>query len=478
MEKIYFLTGSQYLYGEEALDSVRKDANAIVSFLNRHLKNVEVVLTDLCTQSDVIERIVKEANHDDSVIGLIGWMHTFSPSKMWIRGLKLLQKPYLHLHTQFNERIPYDTIDMDFMNLNQSAHGDKEHSHILARLHVPHAIAIGHYKDEKVVGQIQSFADVCRALSFSRGLNILRFGDNMRQVAVTDGDKVQAEINLGWSCDTYAVGDLVEKAASIPEEEVEKTYLELIERYELKTKDVHAVKVQVRYYLAMKAFLQEHNAKAFSNTFEDLYGMEQLPGLATQLLMDEGIGYAGEGDWKTAALDSVIMKLGEGREGTTGFMEDYTYDFAEERVLGAHMLEVSPRFAATRPSIEVHPLSIGGKKDPARLVFRGTTGEGYALSLIDMGTHFRLVAQGITLVAEERPMPNLPIASIQWKIKPNFQDGIKAWLLSGAAHHSVVTTQVTLDEIRLFAKLNDLELILIDDKLDLERLERELEGRD
>lgn len=389
MDKIYFLTGSQFLYGDDALLKVRNDAEKIASYFNAHLKNVEIIVTDLCTTSEAIETIIKRANYDDDVIGVMAWMHTFSPSKMWIRGLKLLQKPYLHLHTQANKEIPYPTIDMDFMNLNQSAHGDKEHSFILTRMHINREIAIGYYQDSSVLKKIQSWVDVIRAYKFSKHLNIVRFGDNMRDVAVTEGDKVEAEIVLGWSCNTYAVGDLVSKVAEITDDEVESTFHVLTKKYILNTENIHAVNEQIKYYLAMKKFFALHKASAFSNTFEDLYGMEELPGLATQLLMDEGIGYAGEGDWKTAALDAVIMKLAEGRKGATGFMEDYTYDFERECVLGAHMLEVSPRFAESTPKIEVHPLSIGGKQDPARLVFEGTQGDGYALSLIDLGTHFR-----------------------------------------------------------------------------------------
>lgn len=474
MDKIYFLTGSQFLYGDEALLKVRNDAEKIASYFNAHLKNVEIIVTDLCTTSEAIETIIKQANYDDDVIGVMAWMHTFSPSKMWIRGLKLLQKPYLHLHTQANKEIPYPTIDMDFMNLNQSAHGDKEHSFILTRMHINREIAIGYYQDSSVLKKIQSWVDVIRAYKFSKHLNIVRFGDNMRDVAVTEGDKVEAEIVLGWSCNTYAVGDLVSKVAEIKDEEVEATFHSLTKKYILNTENIHAVNEQIKYYLAMKKFFALHKASAFSNTFEDLYGMEELPGLATQLLMDEGIGYAGEGDWKTAALDAVIMKLAEGRKGATGFMEDYTYDFEKECVLGAHMLEVSPRFAETTPKIEVHPLSIGGKQDPARLVFEGTQGDGYALSLIDLGTHFRLIAQAITLIKEEESMPNLPVASIMWKIRPTFKDGVKAWLLAGGAHHSVVTTQVSLDEIKMLANLYNLELIVIDEHLDMSKFEREI----
>lgn len=475
MDKIVFVVGSQFLYGEDCLKSVLEDGRKIVSYLNSKIDNAEIVLAPLAVDSDTIESIVKKANADDEVLGLIGWMHTFSPSKMWIRGLKILQKPYLHLHTQANERIPYATIDMDFMNLNQSAHGDKEHAYILSRMGIPHAIVDGYYQEEQVVSEIRSWIDVVRAYRFSNHLNVVRFGDNMRDVAVTDGDKVDSQIRFGWSVNTYAVGDLVQEMAKVSDSDIEKTYSEILGKYVLATENIAAVKEQVRCYLAMKKFLAERKAKAFSNTFEDLYGMHHLPGLATQMLMDEGIGYAGEGDYKTAALDSIVMELAKGRKGATGFMEDYTYDYDREVVLGAHMLEVSPRFAKNQPRIEVHPLAIGNKEDPARLVFEGVEGEGYALSLIWLGNRYRLIALRISLVEETEKMPNLPVASIMWKIHPDFRKGLEAYLMAGGSHHTVVTTQVTKEEIQMLSSLYGIECLFIDETLDLERFQERLQ---
>ncbi len=462
MKTLYFVTGSQDLYGGETLKQVAKDTKEMVTFLNGKLGDVaEVVWKEAVITSESCIALMREASADADCVGVVAWMHTFSPAKMWIKGLQILNKPLCHLHTQCNERLPYDSIDMDFMNLNQAAHGDREFGFICTRLGVKRQIVVGYYRNETVVAQLRQFAEVAKALDFSRNLKVAMFGSNMRQVAVTDGDRVESQIRYGWEVNYYGIGDLAALKDKVTDAQIEEKLAEYRQAYVFKTQDMDAVKEQARYEIALDAFVEAHGVGAYTDTFEDLHGLEQLPGLATQRMQGKGIGFGAEGDYKTSALGAVLWKMAEGRQGATGFMEDYTYDMADGYVLGAHMLEVSPSFAATKPAVEVHPLGIGGKADPARLTFGGVQGEGVAVCMIDLGTHFRLVCANIELIAQPKPMPKLPVAQIMWTLKPNFEEGAKAWIEAGGGHHTVVSTALTADDIRLFARLTDTEIVVI-----------------
>ena len=473
--KLYFITGSQDLYGEKTLEQVAEDSRRIASCLDRALEGtISVEWKPTVRNAEEISRICREASSDDDCVGVITWMHTFSPAKMWIKGLQLLTKPLLHLHTQANERLPYDKIDMDFMNLNQSAHGDREFGFILARLHIQHEVAVGYYEDPEVVAQIRRFAEVAKAISFSRNLKVAMFGSNMREVSVTDGDRVESQIRYGWEVNYYGIGDLVQKVDEATVLEIDEKMAQYRSEYEMDAHISEAVREQARYEIALERFLSEGGFGAFTDTFQDLHGLKQLPGLATQRMMAKGYGFGAEGDYKTAALGAVLGKMAEGRNGATGFMEDYTYDFVDGLVLGAHMLEVSPVFAASKPKLEVHPLGIGGKNAPARLVFDGVCGNGIAVCMTDMGDRFRLIAAQIELVAQPKAMPNLPVARVMWTLKPDFKTGAAAWLYAGGGHHTVVSTALTMDDLRLFAKLTQTELIVIDETTNLQKLQSEL----
>ncbi len=462
MKKLYFITGSQDLYGDETLKQVAQDSKDMVKFLNEKLADtVSVEWKPTVINSESCIAVMQEANVDEDCVGVITWMHTFSPAKMWIKGLQLLRKPLCHLHTQANERLPYDSIDMDFMNLNQSAHGDREYGFICTRLGIKRQVVVGYYQHAEVVAQLKQFAQVAKALDFSRKLKVAMFGSNMRQVAVTDGDRVESQIHFGWEVNYYAIGDLVTLVRKVTDEQLDKKIAEYQAAYVIKTDNMDAVREQARYEIALDQFVAEHGVGAYTDTFEDLYGMEQLPGLATQRMQGKGIGFGGEGDYKTSAMNAVMWKMAEGRTGATGFMEDYTYDMGDRYVLGAHMLEVSPSFAATKPAIEVHPLGIGGKADPARLTFDGVTGDGIAVCMTDMGDRFRIICMNIELIKQPKPMPKLPVAQIMWKIKPSFEEGAKAWIEAGGGHHTVVSTALTAEDIKLFAKFTDTEIIVI-----------------
>jgi L-arabinose isomerase len=474
---LYFITGSQDLYGEETLRQVAEDGRLIAAYIGAHKANpVTVVWQPTVKNSEQILAVCQRANNDPACVGVIAWMHTFSPAKMWILGLTALQKPLLHLHTQANERLPYDAIDMDFMNLNQAAHGDREFGFITARLRLPRTVVVGYYKDEATLAQIFDFARVAATFAFSKTLKVARFGDNMRHVAVTEGDKVEAHIKFGWQVDYYGIGDLVAEIDAVKPRETDALVKEYAAVYDIKTDNLDAVREQAKYEIALKAFLDRGGYKAFTTNFEDLHGLKQLPGLAVQRLMSAGYGFGGEGDWKTAALNALLCYQNQGRPGATGFMEDYTYDLTpgKELVLGAHMLEVSPAFASTKPAVEVHPLGIGGKADPARLVFDGCVGGGYAVTIVDMGGRFRMIAAQIELVKQPKPMPKLPVARIMWRLKPDFKTGAAAWIYAGGAHHTVVTTQTSQDELYTLAKLLDIELVTIDDATKLPALQTAL----
>ena len=480
MKKVYFITGSQDLYGEDVLLQVAEDSKVIASYLNDKIGGVEIEYVSTVRDEKSCVEACKKASNDDDCIAVITWMHTFSPAKMWIKGLQFLTKPLLHFHTQANEKLPYDEIDMDFMNLNQTAHGGREYGFMCTRLGIKREVIVGYYQHKDVIEQIKKFIDVARAVDFSKNLNVAMFGSNMREVSVTDGDRVESQIKYGWNVNYYGIGDLVALVNAVTEDEVSAKIAEYNEIYVMNTDNLDAVKEQAKYEIALDKFLTSGNFGAYTDTFQDLHGMRQLPGLATQRMMAKGIGFGAEGDYKTAALNAIFCEMAKGRKGSTGFMEDYTYDFTkgEEVVLGAHMLEVSPDFASTKPKIEVHQLGIGGKEPPARLVFDGVEGDAVAVCMVDMGDRFRLICAAIELVKQPKEMPKLPVARIMWKLKPDHKTGAAAWIYAGGAHHTVVSTALTVEDVRLFAKLTDTELVVIDENTDLNALQRELEIND
>lgn len=467
-KEFWFVVGSQHLYGEEALREVKKHAQEMVDELNENGQlPYPIRLQELAVTADTITKIMKEVNYREEVAGVITWMHTFSPAKMWIRGTKLLQKPLLHLATQYNESIPWKTIDMDFMNLNQSAHGDREYGFINARLNKQNKIVVGYWKRPEIQKEIADWMDVAVAYNESFGIKVARFGDNMRNVGVTEGDKVEAQIQFGWTVDYFGIGDLVQVIDRVSDEEVEQLFEEYKELYtfdygdyEEKTWEEH-VKVQAQQEIGIRRFLEEGGYNAFTTNFEDLYGMKQLPGLAVQRLMAEGYGFAGEGDWKTAAIDRLLKIMARGKD--TGFMEDYTYELAsgQEAILESHMMEVDPTLAATKPRIVVSPLSMGDREDPARLVFDGKAGEGVVVSMADFGTHYKLLINEIEAFEPTTEAPNLPVARVLWKTKPNFHEGVHSWIQAGGGHHTVVSLNLTTDQIETWAKLVELETVVI-----------------
>ncbi|MGG5178545.1 L-arabinose isomerase [Bacillus sp. MM09(2025)] len=467
-KECWFIVGSQHLYGDEALQKVKADAQKMTDALNESgLLPYPVILQELAVSADQITKLMKEVNYRDEVVGVMTWMHTFSPAKMWIRGTNLLQKPLLHLVTQYHEKIPWDTIDMDYMNLHQSAHGDREYGYINARLNKQNQIVAGHWSKPDVQQQIADWMDVAAAYHESFQIKVARFGDNMRHVAVTEGDKIEAQIQLGWTVDYFGIGDLVKYVNAVEEAEVDALFAEYLTQYDVDygTYSVEewekSVKVQARYEIAIKRFLDEGGYNAFTTNFEDLHGMKQLPGLAVQRLMAKGYGFAGEGDWKTAALDRLLKVMSHHQ--STGFMEDYTYEMTsgQEAVLQSHMLEVDPALAHTKPVIVVSPLGIGNREDPARLVFDGKAGEGVVVSIADFGTHFKWLIQEVEAFEPEEVAPHLPVARVLWKIKPNFQDGVKAWIKQGGGHHTVVSLNLTVDQIVHFAKLVSAEYVVL-----------------
>ncbi len=466
MSKLYFIPGSQDLYGEECLRQVAADCREMVDFLNEKLKGtVEIELLPTVETAAICVEDMKKVVDDDDCVGIITWMHTFSPAKMWIKGLQLLNKPMLHLHTQFNEKLPYDKIDMDFMNLNQAAHGDREFGFILAKLGIRHEVVAGFYQQEQVIAKIRQFAEVAKAIALSKEMTVATFGNNMRDVAVTDGNRLECQIKYGWEVKYWGIGEIVDLVAELTEEEVDAKMAEYTDKYTMATDNIEAVREQAKYEVAFEKFIKKNKIGAFTDNFQDLHGLKQLPGLAAQSLMAKGIGFGPEGDYKTSAFSAVLMKMAEGREGATGFIEDYTYDLTpgRELELASHMLEVPASFALNKPEIQVHPLGIGGKDDPARLVFDGVTGEGIQVTLIDLGDHFRIICADIELVKQPEPMPNLPVARIMYRHKPNFEIGTAAWCYAGGAHHSVVSTALTREDIALFAKFTGTELITIGD---------------
>ncbi len=478
--EFWFVVGSQLLYGPEVLETVDKRAQEMAEKMSASLPYPLVYKVTAKSNAE-IANVVKEANFSDECAGIITWCHTFSPSKMWINGLVNLQKPWCHLATQYNIEIPNEEIDMDFMNLNQAAHGDREHGFIGARLRAARKIIAGHWQDEKLLCRLGDWMKAAVGVAVSKEMKVMRFGDNMREVAVTEGDKVEAQIKLGWQVNTWAVGDLVKEMNAVTDEQIDALMASYTADYDIATDNIDAIRYQAREEIAMKKMLDEEGCMAFSNTFQDLYGMEQLPGLASQHLMSLGYGYGGEGDWKVAALTAVMKAMGEGGNGASAFMEDYTYHLVEgqEYSLGAHMLEVCPSLAATKPRIETHHLGIGmNEKDPARLVFEGKEGDGIVVTLIDMGGRFRLICQDIVCVKPIMEMPNLPVARVMWRAMPDLTTGVECWIAAGGAHHTVLSYDVTAEKMRDWARMMDIEFVHITKDTTPEKLEEELLVKD
>ncbi len=475
-KEFWFVVGSQFLYGPEVLDTVAARAAEMAAELSKALPYQLIYKVTAKTNKEIAD-VVKEANYDGNCAGIVTWCHTFSPSKMWINGLAALQKPWLHFATQYNREIPNEEIDMDFMNLNQAAHGDREHGFIGARLRVPRKIIAGYWKDEKVHKRIGDWMKAAIGAAVSKEMKVMRFGDNMREVAVTEGDKVEVQAKLGWQVNTWAVGDLVREMGAVTDAEIDALVGEYKKAYDIATDDMDAIRYQAREEIAMKKMLDSEGCKAFSNTFQDLYGMEQLPGLASQHLMSQGYGYGGEGDWKVSAMTAIMKAMGENGNGASAFMEDYTYNLVEgkEYSLGAHMLEVCPSVAEGRPRIETHHLGIGmNEKDPARLVFEGKAGNAIVVSLIDMGGRLRLVCQDIECVKPILPMPNLPVARVMWKALPDLATGLECWIAAGGAHHTVLSYDVTAEQMRDWARMMEIEFVHIGRDSTQEEIEKEL----
>ena len=474
----WFVVGSQFLYGPEVLETVEIRAKEMAEELSKNLPYPLVYKVTAKTNKEISD-IVKEANFDDSCAGIITWCHTFSPSKMWINGLVNLQKPYCHFATQYNLEIPNDEIDMDFMNLNQAAHGDREHGFIAARIRRPRKVIAGYWKDANAHKRISDWMKAAVGVAVSKNMKVMRFGDNMREVAVTEGDKVETQMKLGWQVNTWAVGDLVKVMNAVTDAEIDALMAEYTASYEINTSNIEAIRYQAREEIAIQKMMDAEGCAAFSNTFQDLYGMEQLPGLASQHLMAKGYGYGGEGDWKVSAMTAIMKAMGEGGNGASAFMEDYTYHLVEgsEYSLGAHMLEVCPSLSqpGTKIKIETHHLGIGmNEKDPARLVFEGREGPAIVVSLVDMGGRLRLICQDIVCVKPIMPMPNLPVARVMWKAMPNLTDGVECWITAGGAHHTVLSYDVSAEQMKDWARMMDIEFVHISKDTTVDSLEREL----
>lgn len=485
--EIWFVTGSQHLYGEVALKQVASNAREISSELNKSEEiPVNIKFMPVLTTPSSITDLMQEVNNSENVIGIITWMHTFSPAKMWINGLKILKKPILHLHTQFNRDIPWDSIDMDFMNLNQSAHGGREYGFMLSRMRRNRKVIVGHWKDKNIRMKLGSWARAAAAWHDWQGMKIARFGDNMRQVAVTEGDKVEAELKFGYSVSGYGVGDLVASVARVSEERIKDLINIYKHEYSLSPdlkeggENYTSIYESARIELGMRDFLEEGGFKAFTTNFEDLHGLKQLPGMAVQRLMMDGYGFGAEGDWKTAALVRAMKVMNSGLSGGTSFMEDYTYHFNPSgmRVLGAHMLEVCPSISAGGLSLEVHPLGIGGKADPVRLVFNVAEGAGINVSIMDMGNRFRMLVNPCKVVAPEKDLPKLPVARVVWEPEPDLPTAAEAWIHGGGAHHTGFSTAVTVDMMEDFAEIADIEFLLIDKHTCIRNFKKEIHWND
>jgi L-arabinose isomerase len=485
--EIWFVTGSQHLYGPAVLEKVAANARQIAAALDdSRTIPVSIIFKPVVKNAEEITALCEQANTNPQCAGLITWCHTFSPSKMWINGLRILRKPLLHLHTQHNRDIPWATIDMDFMNLNQSAHGDREHGFIMSRMRIERKVVVGFWQDEAVKKQIGQWTRAAAALNDWQGAKFCRFGDNMREVAVTEGDKVAAQIQFGYSVNGYGVGDLVKCVREVSRGEVDK----LIKEYEASYKIApklraggamrDSLREAARIEAGLRAFLTAGNFKGFTDTFEDLHGLEQLPGLAVQRLMADGYGFGGEGDWKTAALVRAMKVMGSGLPGGTSFMEDYTYHLAPGRmkVLGAHMLEICPSIAAGKPMVDIHPLAIGGKSDPVRLIFDTAPGSAANASLIDVGNRFRMVINEVDVVPPEKPLPKLPVARAVWVCRPDFPTATAAWIYAGGAHHTGFSHAVTTEMLEDFGNMAGIEVLIIDAETRLREFRKELRSNE
>lgn len=481
--EVWFITGSQHLYGEETLKQVATHSQEIAAFLDSAKAiPVKVVFKPTVKSPEEIYATSQEANNTQNCIGIIAWMHTFSPAKMWINGLKILQKPMLHLHTQFNRDIPWGEIDMDFMNLNQSAHGDREFGFMASRMKLRRKVVVGHWKDEKVIERINVWCRAAAGWHDWQGARFVRFGDNMRFVAVTEGDKVEAELKFGYSVNYHGIGDLVQVINEASDADIDALCDEYASKYKLakgleKGGDGHdSLREAARIELGLRRFLERGNFKGFTDTFEDLHGMVQLPGLAVQRLMNDGYGFGGEGDWKTAALVRLMKVMATGLEGGNSFMEDYTYHFepGNEMVLGAHMLEICESIADGKPSCEIHPLGIGGKADPVRLVFNVGAGAALNASIIDMGNRFRLLVNEVEAVKPKHDLPKLPVARVLWKPLPDMQTACAAWILAGGAHHTCYSQNLTSEHLEDFADIAGIEIVRIAQGTELYQFKNEL----
>lgn len=475
-KEVWFITGSQHLYGDETLNQVEANSVEIVKGFNESsLVPVKLVHKDTVKTPDEITQVMLEANNNRNCIGIITWMHTFSPAKMWINGLSILKKPICHLHTQFNAEIPWSKIDMDFMNLNQSAHGDREFGFIMSRMRKKRKVIVGHWKTEATQQKVGNWLRVALGWDELQNLKVARIGDNMRYVAVTEGDKVSAQIKFGVSVNGYDASDVVKHIDAVSDSDLNKLLNEYEETYDLtgslkeggdmRESLVDAAKIE----LGLRAFLEEGGFKAFTDTFENLGELKQLPGLAVQRLMADGYGFGAEGDWKTAALLRAMKVMTQGLKGGTSFMEDYTNHFTSNRdyVLGSHMLEICPSIADAKPTCEVHPLGIGGKEDPVRLVFNSPKGPALNASLVDMGNRFRLIVNEVEAIAPQADLPNLPVARVLWDPQPDMETAVTSWILAGGAHHTVYTQALTTEFLEDFADIAGIELLVIDDKTTL-----------
>ena len=481
--EVWFITGSQDLYGPETLAQAAEHSKEIANYFNGHQNvPVQIVYKPIVKNSEEIYSTILAANTAPNCIGIVTWMHTFSPAKMWIRGLNILKKPLLHLHTQYNRDIPWDSIDMDFMNLNQSAHGDREFGFIVSRMRINRKVVTGFWKDEDVISKINVWARAAAAWNDWQGAKFVRFGDNMRNVAVTDGDKVEAEMKFGFSVNTYAIGDLVAVINQVTDDQVNALVNEYEASYTLadNVKEGGALRQHIvdaaKIELGLKRFLEDGGFKGFTDSFEDLHGLVQLPGIAAQRLMEQGYGFAGEGDWKTPALVRACKVMASGMKGANAFMEDYTYHFHPENsmVLGSHMLEVDASLAKEKPRLEVHSLGIGGKADPARLVFNASGGPALNASLVDMGNRFRLIVNTVEGVEATQQLPKLPVARVLWKPLPDMKTACTAWIYAGGAHHTVYSQNLTVEYLEDFARIAGVEFVKIDEHTRLDSFENEL----
>lgn len=483
----WFITGSQHLYGEETLRQVAEHSMKIAAALNDASEiPVKIVFKPTVKTHEEIYEICQQANQSENCIGIIAWMHTFSPAKMWIGGLKILQKPLLHLHTQFNRDIPWSTMDMDFMNLNQSAHGDREFGFIMSRMRINRKVVAGHWEDPELRSAVGAWLRAAAGWADLQGAKFARFGDNMRNVAVTEGDKVEAEIKFGYSVNTYGIGDLVKVINQTTDADIDRLVKEYADTYELavnlqKGAAQHAsLREAAKIEIGLRNFLQDGNFKGFSDTFEDLYGISQLPGIAVQRLMSEGYGFAGEGDWKTAALVRTMKVMGSGLKGANAFMEDYTYHFepGNSFVLGSHMLEVDAALAKGPIRCEVHPLGIGGKADPVRLIFNAENGPALNASIVDMGNRFRMLVNVVDGVQGEHELPKLPVARVLWRPQPDMKTGCAAWIYAGGAHHTCYSENLTAEHLTDFAAMAGIEYVGIDNHTQIQQLQNDLRWND